>query len=279
MSLFSRIKRVVPRIIVPRRKVITMSGGWEPDPPSSSYWDAKGMPRAAKIIDPVEDVREVYFIPENTPISSQGMDPTCVSNSCVDGFEILQGLQGQVVQWSRMFLHNNVRLSMDTLHKDGGAYIWKALDVMRHVGLPPEYMYPHDSKLKHKRPPRYLYMHAAKNKLMSYWRVTSQDDAYVRDVIRILRNNNPVVFGTVVGAKYKAYRGEHDNAFGFPSDDGGRHAMLLTGYRITNAGRVHFWCRNSWSRHWGKNGHAWLDQSYMTHRKTRDTWALTRFGK
>jgi len=86
-----------------------------------------------------------------------------------------------------------------------------------------------------------------------------------------------VVWGTQVDAGFMRAGPTTPALRPDPSTIQGGHATILTGVQ-TVAGRMQFLLRNSWGTSWGKNGHIWLDQDYVTWPYATDFWSMTRMA-
>ncbi len=107
------------------------------------------------------------------------------------------------------------------------------------------------------------------NRIHSHFKLYSQGEELINDIILNLQAGNPVVFGTKVGAEWQKYPGGN-TVIGINEDgDGGGHAMVIVGYV---AGK--FVVENSWGTAWGNDGFAWVDPAVFTHRYTRDIWVI-----
>lgn len=244
---------------------------------SSDYWDGRD--------NDFEELKSVIYykasmhtdehiIPENTPISDQGNLGSCVANSWCDMLEILQGLRGDnIVQLSRLFLYWAARDLTGLQSVDIGTYNRAAAHQLRKVGVVAEKWYPYDVKKVYDAPELDLYTMAARNRIDSFYRIFSYGDQKVNDVDYAIRANHPVTISTVVNKDFIKYRGS-GHVFPFPTSWEGRHAMIVVGVRVRN-GKSEFLLRNSWSKYWGDNGHAWVDESYIRSPETQDIWVGT----
>lgn len=215
-----------------------------------------------------------HIIPEWTPISSQGGLSSCVSNATCDALEILLGLEGKVVQLSRLFVYWNARVYTKDTNQDTGSFIRNAFDSLKTLGVCSESKWLYDESKVFAQPPYRAYKEANSNKITSYFRISSDGSERVADIERAVRANHPVVFGTPVSSEFTASYGV-DKVWSRPEKSIGRHAMIITGVRNGASGKE-FLIRNSWGLQWGDNGHCWFDESYITYDQTSDIWVPTR---
>jgi len=222
------------------------------------------------------------ILPEYTPISNQGRVGSCVANSTADMLEILLGIAreeaklpiGDIPQLSRLFIYWVARARRMAQKKDEGTYIRLAAQQLMEIGVPLESVWPYDPGKVYVSPPLEAYTMASDNKIKGLFRITSSGGAKIEDIRAALQFRHPVVFGTIVGDDFGAYRGE-EKVFGLPTHIKGRHAMIITGYRTRNNGSTDFYVRNSWGEGWGLNGHAWFSQEYIQDFQTQDLWVGT----
>ena len=216
-----------------------------------------------------------HILPEHTPISNQGSMGSCVANAWCDALEMLDGMeQGDAVeQLSRMFLYAVSRILHKALGEDRGTYNRAAAHQLTTLGTVEERYYPYRSKYLHVPPPADLYTMASNHRITDAYSITSVDTARAEDIELALLAGHPVIFGTPVGSEFHRYRGE-DKVLHPTQSWSGRHAMIVTGVRHKD-GERHFLWRNSWGLDWGKDGHVWVSESYMTWDQTKDLWVPT----
>lgn len=221
-------------------------------------------------------VSDEYVIPDFTPIGDQLNVGSCVANTWCDMLEILMGLENPnaVKQLSRLFLYWVARYLTGIQFEDRGTYNRAAAYQLRKVGIIEEKWFPYDTSMVFTSPELDLYSMASNCRIDSYYNIGSTGTNKLDDVETAVRANHPVAIGTVVAQEFMRYRGG-GHVFHIPSTWEGRHAMIVIGVRTVD-GRRQFLLRNSWSKNWGDNGYAWVDEDYIESELTRDLWAATR---
>jgi C1A family cysteine protease len=224
-----------------------------------------------------------YCIPEYTPISDQGLAGTCVANALCDGLEMLLGLEAveqRTVQLSRRHLYWVARVTHGATDVDAGTYLHAAAWQLQEVGVCEEKYFPYSDRERDLivSPPLSTYNMASANRVSHHVRLVTRGKALGDDVAHSVRADHPVAFGTLVYPSFMKHRG--DSVYGTPAQERaeGRHAMLVVGVRY-NGGQREFLLRNSWGKRWGREGHAWVTEEFITRRDSSDFWTLTRMQK
>lgn len=224
-----------------------------------------------------------YIIPEHTPISNQGNIGSCAANSGCDMWEILYGLEnpGGVFQLSRLFLYWNARLYTQDTGKDGGTYIHNVMNSLTMTGVCRETTWKYDTTKVFTQPNVIAYKEGDDNTFNTFYQIMSYDDQRLDEIEAAVRANHPVIFGTEVGMDLENYQYGPDQAFNFPKNPVGGHAMLIVGVRVGTSGKREFLIRNSWGNTWGLasyGGHAWFSSEYITADETADIFVGTRMA-
>jgi hypothetical protein len=83
------------------------------------------------------------------------------------------------------------------------------------------------------------------------------------EVSRLLAAGTPVVLGLIITEAFTRCdaTGQLPDLKLDPLKGG--HAVLAVGHGTDAGGTSYILIRNSWSEHWGMDGHAWLAQSYI----------------
>jgi C1A family cysteine protease len=259
---------------MPAISVMPKVGGYLPDPFDRSD---KRMKLIRNSLKDMAVTSGEHIIQEYTPISEQLNLSSCVANACADALEILLGLErhGNSTQLSRLFIYWIARSFSGDHKRDAGSYIRIAAQQMMKLGVPPEKYWPYNISRVFTSPTLEAFNIASDNTINGMYRIDSVMDDRVEDVETAIQANHPVVFGTVVGTDFQAYRGGGD-AFGPTLHEVGRHAMILTGVRHRADGQREFLVRNSWGDGWGDQGHAWMNEGYIEWSETQDLWVFTR---
>ena len=228
------------------------------------------------------DLRADHVIPELTPISNQGGAGSCVANAWCDAMEILDGLSGsdKVEQLSRRFLYWCSRYYTGDAHKDKGTFLRSAAHQLAKIGIFEEKWFPYSDEddyllagRKHAHPQVDHYTMASNNRLSGFYRLgTASPSQFLNELEIAIRSNHPTVFGAPVGQAFQQYRGG-GQILTVPNMTEGWHAMIVVG--VGYDGDRRWWLlRNSWSKHWGDDGHVKVDDNYaMTF---RDVWVGTK---
>lgn len=218
----------------------------------------------------------VHILPEATPISDQGPLSSCVANATCDSFELLLGIQNDVVvQLSRLFTYYNARAYHAGTELDEGTYIHYAFLSIRDHGVCAETDWVYDVAKVNKRPELICYTNADGNTINGFYRI-DEDDSLIDDIATAIKANHPVVFGTAVSKSFTEYGGTKDLLWMSPveSEIVGQHAMAIVG--VKDSHERSFLVRNSWGRNWGDSGYCWMHESYIKSRYSNDFWVATR---
>lgn len=216
-----------------------------------------------------------YRIPEFTPISDQSVLNSCSGNATVDAFEILMGLEGNVVQLSRLFTYWNARVYDNSSHEDEGSYIHLNFKSLQTLGVCLESDWTYNTNKVFAQPTLHCYKTANDNKIDSFYRIVSKGYERLNDIESAVRANHPVVFGTAIDKSFQnTYNKEV--TFDIPSTSIGNHAMIVVGVRRNEDGRKSFLIRNSWGEGWGHGGRCWMTEEYLMWNKTMDIWVATK---
>src|SRR5690606_3165520 len=109
-------------------------------------------------------------------------------------------------------------------NKDGGTYISLACDVLRKFGVCREDMHPFKTQNLYKAPPVMASREGRINRIEGHFKIKTQGNDRIDDMIFNLKAGNPVVFGTQVGTNWFRYVGGK-NPLGIEKDPKGGHAM------------------------------------------------------
>lgn len=227
----------------------------------------------------ITEQTEEYYLPEYTPISNQLDTSTCVANASADALEIIKGIKDHKnsPQLSRLFLYWNARVMDNSTDKDEGTYIRNAFSSLSSLGVCLEDTWKFEKRNLFKQPPIKAYKEASDNTIVTFYRIKSNGQNRVDEIISAIKSNHPVVFGTLVNRSF--CESANVQTFDIPSGATvGGHAMVCTGFKSEN-GEVKFLIRNSWGTGWGNAngmpGHCWMSEKYMTWQYTEDLWVPT----
>lgn len=241
----------------------------------------------AEIFEPLAE-KSTNTLPERVslekfcpPRKNQGYQGSCVGwASSYAARTILEarktGANPSQVAFSPSSLYNQIAL------KDcQGAYINKAMDVMKTNGVLPWRDFPYDENTcsnKPRDPKMRNYVTRGYNRL-----TTSNDPRGEVNIMAMKQNlaqGAPVVIGMMVGGSFmQAMQGQEiwrptrndQQMRGF-----GGHAMCVIGYDDYKAGGA-FQIMNSWGTEWGQNGIAWVPYNVFSY-FTKEAYGLYPMG-
>lgn len=216
-----------------------------------------------------------HIIKELTPISGQGLLGSCVANAIADALEILMGLNGNVIQLSRLFIYYNSRLYDKATQTDGGTYIRNGFDSLKRFGVCREDVWAYDVSKVFSQPSIEAYSEANDNQIEGYYRISSGDNDLLNDIEKAILADHPVVFGTGVSQEFCNFFKNEEKVWAPPATIVGGHAMIIVGFRYNASNKREFLIRNSWSENWGQSGHTWLSESYILSGYSSDFWVPT----
>jgi len=213
---------------------------------------------------------DVDLSPYSTP-SNQFELSSCVGNATADSVEILNAIAGySPVQLSRLFVYamSRIRGGDAKLDNDDGTHIRTAFDTLSRFGVCDEYLWPYDTKLVGVSPSLKAQRQAVGHRIHSYYRIDSNGDQRVQDIVAALHAKHPVVFGTLVTDEFQ--RTKDRTPLKRPAATAnflGGHAMIIVGYIGDN-----FLIKNSWGAGWGSHGFCLMSPEYITWDNTWDLW-------
>lgn len=252
----------------------TIGFGYRPDPPSAKDRDfATFGAKLATVHSGDVDLRPHCTETHQLRLSS------CVGNATADSVEILNSIEGRPpVQLSRLFVYTLARNFMDIdrdgkgdIDKDDGTYIRLAFEVLSKFGICTEKAWPYDLGKVSTLPSLKSMREATGHRIHAYYRISETGDSRCDAILKALRSNHPVVFGTLINTAF----GEVSDLTPVGPPSGatrGGHAMIVVGY-LTGQG---FIIKNSWGADWGSNGFCVMKPEYLAWSKTSDLWVPTR---
>lgn len=196
----------------------------------------------------------------------------CAGNATADSIEILNrasGLPG--VEASRLFVYSLARDQHGELDRDDGTYISTCFNVGSRFGFCSEKTWPYDPSKLFVLPSLKAMREATRHRFHSYYRIKSQGDDRLSEIISALRSKHPVVFGTNIDAAFQSAGGPF--VVGSPTGKVlGGHAMIVVGYL---AAENLFIIKNSWGPGWRDKGFCYFKPEYLTWSETWDLWVPT----
>lgn len=197
-------------------------------------------------------------------VRDQGWTGSCVGQATAAAVDIVR--PGDYRQSAR-FSYYVARAQDGFENEDQGAYIRSSMKALGISGSCVESAFPWSEKAINKPPTR-----TARTRALT-WRGAYVRCQSLRDIMTMLSNGSPVVFGFSVYENI----GEADDTGILPVKPEGQllggHAVLAVGYDATN-GRVKF--QNSWGTSWGDGGFGYMHQDYFSPfgAIVDDAWAL-----
>jgi len=240
--------------------------GFRPEPDSPKHRDFRLLQSKLRPLTK----GDVDLRPYTSPRHNQGSTQSCVANAVIKALEIKRiqkyGMTAHVdlsrlaVYYLARELMNPPECSIDT-----GTHISLGFDVLRRFGVPPETDWSW-AESKVCIPPSWRAMRKAYlHKITSFYKIRSEGNDRVKDVLQCLRSGNPVVFGTTVGENWHKY--QRGDVLISPSEVTGRHATVLVGYKDGL-----FLGENSWGLNWGSEGFYKMNPSVIASEDSLDFW-------
>ena len=202
----------------------------------------------------------------------------CAGNATTVALEMINSIEGKPhVDLSRLFTYSMSRMLQDDdqngqndLDKDAGTYIRLCFDVLSRFGVCRETTWPYETDKVFTSPSLLAQQEATGHHVKGYYRIRTDGQDRINDILTALRANHPIVFGTKIDQAFTqlANEGPVDKPKG--STIGG-HAMIIVGY-ISGKG---FLIKNSWSKKWGSGGFCFMTPEYLMWEDTNDLWVPT----
>jgi len=205
-------------------------------------------------------------------VYDQGQLGSCTANSIGGAFQFEQ-LKQKVKDFvpSRLFIYYNERVIENTVNSDSGAQIRDGIKVVAKQGAPPETDWPYDINKFAQKPPQSAFADAAKNKVLSYQRVSRS----LSQMKGCLASGYPFVFGFTVYDAFESTAVAQSGHLNMPQPGEqvvGGHAVLAVGYDDKNQW---FLVRNSWGENWGMKGYFTIPYQYLLESNLSDDfWTI-----
>jgi len=252
---------------------------WRPDKPDARDHIFEQLNTIPPTLPTSIDLR-----PHCPPIVDQGQIGSCTGNaiaSIVEYYDNTHNKAGVIV--SRLFIYYQERVYEGTTYYDAGAYIRDGIKACNQYGAPLETVWPYLANKVTTRPSTAAYTDAAKRKVGSYQRITTQ----AAGIKASLNAGYPVVIGFTVYASFETGTWWQPTGTGqmpYPNVNTeqilGGHAVAIVGYNdaMTGpAGTGYFIVRNSWGTGWGKSGYFYMPYSVINNANmSSDFWAVTQ---
>jgi len=229
--------------------------GWVPDLPDSRDLTYAAPAEFLTALPSSMDLR-----PECPPVYDQGQLGSCTANSVGGAFQFEQ-MKQKVKDFtpSRLFIYYNERVIEHTVNSDSGAQIRDGIKVVAKLGAPPETDWPYDITKFTEKPPQKAFADAAKNKVLSYQRVSRA----LSQMKGCLASGYPFVFGFTVYDSFESTAVAQSGHAPMPQPGEkvvGGHAVVAVGYEDKSQW---FIVRNSWAATWGLKGYFTLPYQYL----------------
>ena len=254
---------------------MTIENGYLREPSSDKYWsfedELKG--KMVTLFDGDVDLR-----PWCSPRSHQKRTGSCVGQAIVNALELKRILKYGAdahIDLSPMMLYYVARSLMvpPEVDLDKGTFIYLACDAIRKFGVCTEDSWKFKLKNLYKKPSMSAFEEASHHKIESHYKIMSEGNDRVDEVIASLRAGNPVVFGTEVGKEWKSYRKfpcKVLEPLGIPETTISSHATTIVGYKDGL-----FIGENSWGeKWWGLDGFYKMQPEVIASPKSRDFWVI-----
>lgn len=243
--------------------------------PGTAWALGKGLldedPEVVAKLKPIE--RHRAFLPPSVDLSgwfpeagNQGMQGSCVGWAVGYGLRTYYAKRsgepgvdgGDTGGFSPAYVFNQIKANRDNC--EGGSRITDALNLLVTEGVAPLKLFPYSPETCQQAPDAAARQTARRYQMKSFRRVplTKLDDVKGQ-----LSNGHPVAFGMLVNSNFEKWRGNGVFSDLDLKEGEGGHAMVVAGY---DEGRRAFRIFNSWSKHWGDQGYAWVDYDTFTKR-------------
>lgn len=263
--------------------------GWRPDPRTETDpygdvndliakdWNVKDFLAKAppKVVDGDVDLSGYATDTNQWSLSA------CAGNATADSVEILDAIEEEddakldgrspvpTPQLSRLFVYNMAREAAGEIAKDEGTYIRYCFNVLSTFGICEENVWPYELLKVFTSPTIKAQRRALGHKIHGFYRIKSDEDQRLDDIVAALRARHPVVFGTLIDSAFQANSGS--TVIDRPGAvTVGGHAMIVVGY----VGGL-FKVKNSWGSDWRDKGYCLMKPEYLAWEETQDLWVPT----
>ena len=262
--------------------------GWRPDPRTTIDAQGNNIDLLARDFDvksllavkPQLTAGDVDLRPYCTETNQLQLS-ACAGNASADAVEIETAIEesvkavaegrppNQTPQLARLFVYSMSRTLDGTLDKDEGTYIRSCFQTLASFGICLETDWPYDPTQVFVSPSMIAQRKATGHKIHSFYRIKTDGQDRLNDIIAALRSYHPVVFGTLIEQSFENNNGPL--TIGPPTGATvGGHAMIIVGY----VGGL-FIVKNSWGKDWRGGGFCFMQPDYLTWNETQDLWVPT----
>jgi C1A family cysteine protease len=263
----------------PARSTSTLALGptpkynWRPDKPDSRDHIFEKLNTIPPTLPASVDLRS-----HCPPVVDQGQIGSCTGNAIagiIGYYDNTHGKSGLIV--SRLFIYYQERVLEGTTYYDAGAYIRDGIKACNQYGAPLESVWPYLQNKVTTRPSTAAYTDAAKRKVGSYQRITTQ----AAGIKASLSAGYPVVIGFTVYSSFESGTWWQPSGTGYmpyPNVNTesvlGGHAVAVVGYNDSLNGGS-FIVRNSWGTGWGQSGYFYMPYRVINNANmSGDFWAI-----
>ena len=204
-------------------------------------------------------------------VENQGDIGSCTANALAGHLEFLELKTGvPYFEASRLFIYYNERVLERTVPYDSGATLRDGIKAVARAGYCNENDWPYVTSKFTKRPSVMAYIKALKNRISSYYAMTTQND-----FLSCLASGYPFVFGISVFESFESQTVAKTGIVPMPATNEknlGGHAVMAVGYDLK---KKVFIVRNSWGDLWGDKGYFYLPFDYVT-QLASDFWTIRK---
>jgi C1A family cysteine protease len=240
--------------------------GWKVDRPDYRDLLYKNVQTLDLTIPSVTDLRN-----KCSNIENQGKLGSCTANALAGHLEFLELKTGvPYFEASRLFIYYNERVLGHTVAYDSGATLRDGIKAVARAGYCTETDWAYDITKFKNRPTLKCYIKALKNRITSYYSMTSQNE-----LLNCLASGYPFVFGISVYESFESQMVARTGRVPIPGTNEknlGGHAVMAVGYDLN---KKVFIVRNSWGDLWGDKGYFYLPFEYMD-KLASDHWTIRK---
>ena len=244
--------------------------GYKREPDDPKHWDFEDFKPQLKMgAGATVDMRP--YSPSELR-QNQRQTNSCVAHSVVKALEIKRimemGLAAHVdLSILAVYYLAREMMAPPQCHIDDGTFVSHACDILRRFGAAEEKDWPFDMKKVNVSPSWTVMRNAYLHKIKAFYRIRSEGQKRIRDVIAALRAGNPVVYGTMIDNQWFDYG--PGKVLQLAKTEEGGHATTLIGWDGEN-----FIGENSWGTHWGDDGFYLMSPDVIASDQAWDFWVI-----
>ncbi len=219
-------------------------------------------------IDPLPEYSLKDFSP---PVRDQSATNACCGFEGVTSPYVTARYRGiDIPELSPLALYTMARLleRQDEGISDTGTFPALIYKAQRDYGLLPEESWPFERRGINQRIPFGLLNRCGDIAVTGVWRIFSDGDERIAEMQRAIMRGYALGITLSLDRSLNDYSG---GVLGEPKGETrGNHRVSVIGYRPGN-----FLIQNSWGKHWGEGGFAWVSHARIVHPTTLDITAVT----